>query len=182
VWWSGAEQELRAFVEHTWVWVLCLWIALYFLITYAPFFVLGPYIAKHSMSGAGSWGAVVTGEGIGALLGSLAGLRFSPSRPLTATSLLFLPTAIQSVLLAYHASVFALAPAAALAGFAFACGSVVWDTAIQRTISPEKLARVSAYGWMSAMVFLPAGYALAGPLATVVGMRAYLVFGACSGG
>ena len=159
--------------------MLCLWIALYFLITYAPFFVLGPYIAKHSMGGAGSWGAVVTGEGIGALLGSLAGLRFRPRLPLVATALLFLPTAIQSVLLAYHASVFALAPAAALAGFAFACGSVVWDTAIQRTIAPEKLARVSAYGWMSAMVFLPAGYALAGPLASVVGMRAYLIFGAC---
>jgi hypothetical protein len=176
-------HELRegwsAFVEHTWVWVLCLWIALYFLITYAPFFVLGPYIAKHSMSGAGSWGAVVTGEGIGALLGSLSGLRFRPRLPMVATALLFLPTAIQSVLLAYHASVFALAPAAALAGFSFACGSVVWDTAIQRTIAPAKLARVSAYGWMSAMVFLPAGYALAGPIASVVGMRGYLIFGAC---
>jgi hypothetical protein len=28
------------------------------------------------------------------------------------------------------------------------------------------------------MVFLPAGYALAGPIASVVGMRGYLVFGA----
>ena len=57
------------------MWVLVLWIALYFLITYAPFFVLGPYIAKHSMGGAGTWGIVVTGEGIGALLGGLLGLR-----------------------------------------------------------------------------------------------------------
>jgi MFS family permease len=181
---AGASflRELRegwsAFVEHTWVWVLCLWIALYFLITYAPFFVLGPYIAKHSMGGAGTWGAVVTGEGVGALLGSLTGLRLRPRRPLVTTGLLFLPTAIQSVLLAFHASVVALAPAAALAGFAFAGGSVVWDTAIQRTIAPEKLARVAAYGWMGAMVFLPAGYALAGPLASIVGMRAYLLFGA----
>jgi hypothetical protein len=31
---------------------------------------------------------------------------------------------------------------------------------------------------MGAMVFLPAGYALAGPIASVVGMRAYLLFGA----
>ncbi len=28
------------------------------------------------------------------------------------------------------------------------------------------------------MVFLPAGYALAGPIASVVGMRGYLLFGA----
>jgi MFS family permease len=175
-------QELRegwsAFVEHTWVWVLCLWIALYFLITYAPFFVLGPYIAKHSMSGASSWGMVVTGEGIGALLGALAGLRFRPRRPLVATAVIFLPTAVQSVLLAFHAPAVALAPAALLAGFGFSCGSIVWDTALQRSIPPEKLARVAAYGWMSAMVFLPAGYALAGPIASVVGMRGYLLFGA----
>jgi len=175
-------RELRdgwsAFVEHTWVWVLCLWIALYFLITYAPFFVLGPYTAKHSMGGAGTWGVVVTGEGIGALLGGLAGLRFRPRRPLLAVSLLFLPTTIQSVVLAFHGRVELLAPAAALAGFAFSCGTIVWDTSVQRTIGPDKLARVAAYAWMGAMVFLPAGYALAGPIAALVGMRAYLLFGA----
>ena len=172
------REGWSAFVEHTWIWVLVLWIALYFLLTYAPFFVLGPYTAKHSMGGAGTWGMVVTGEGIGALLGGLAGLRFRPSRPLVAVSLLFLPTAVQSVLLAYHARVELLAPAAALAGFAFSCGTVVWDTAVQRTIAPDKLARVAAYGWMGAMVFLPAGYALAGPIASAVGFRAYLLFGA----
>jgi predicted MFS family arabinose efflux permease len=175
-------RELRegwsAFVEYTWLWVLVLWIALYFLFTYAPFFVLGPYIAKHSMGGASTWGIVVTGEGLGALLGSLAGVRVRPRRPLVAVSALFLLTAIQSVLLAFHARVELLAPAAALAGFAFACGSVVWDTAVQRTIAPDKLARVAAYGWMGAMVFLPAGYALAGPISEIVGMRAYLLFGA----
>jgi MFS family permease len=71
-----------------------------------------------------------------------------------------------------------LTPAAALAGFAFSCGSVVWDTVVQRMIAPDKLARVAAYGWMGAMVFLPAGYALAGPISSVVGMRGYLLFGA----
>ncbi|TML00520.1 MAG: MFS transporter, partial [Actinobacteria bacterium] len=51
-------RELRegwqAFTEHTWVWLLTAWVAFYFLITYAPFFVLGPYIAKHSLGGAGA--------------------------------------------------------------------------------------------------------------------------------
>ncbi|MEA2201923.1 MAG: hypothetical protein QOI89_2519, partial [Solirubrobacteraceae bacterium] len=179
---SSFLAELRdgwsAFVENTWMWVLVLWIALYFLVTYAPFFVLGPYIAKHSMGGAGTWGIVVTGEGIGALLGGLLGLRLRAKRPLVAVGLLFLPTALQSVLLAFHAPVELLAPAAALAGFAFSCGSVVWDTVVQTMIAPDKLARVAAYGWMGAMVFLPAGYALAGPISSLVGMRAYLLFGA----
>ena len=47
-------HELRegwsAFVEHTWVWVLVLWISLYFLITYAPFFVLGP-VRREALDG-----------------------------------------------------------------------------------------------------------------------------------
>jgi hypothetical protein len=179
---SSFLRELRdgwsAFTERRWVWATCLWISLYFVFTYAPFFVLGPYIAKHSMGGASTWGAVVTGEGIGALLGSVVGLKLRVNRPLVVVSTIFLPTAIQSVLLAFHAPVVALVPAAACAGFGFACGSVVWDTAMQRTIPPDLLARVGAYGWMSAMVFLPAGYALAGPIATVVGMKGYLLFGA----
>src|SRR6185503_13323958 len=64
------------------------------------------------------------------------------------------------------------------AGFAFALGSVVWDTTLQRKVPPEKLARVASYGWMGAMVFLPAGYALAGLIATLIGLKAYLVIAA----
>src|SRR3954447_21799075 len=179
---SSMLRELRegwsAFVEHQWVWVMTTFVGCYFLFTYAPFFVLGPYIAKHSMHGAGSWAPVVTGEGIGALLGSLIALRVHFARPLLSVTYIFLPTALQSVLLAVHASAWLLAPAAALAGLGFACGSVVMDTQVQRTIAPDKIARVAAYGWMAAMVMLPAGYALAGPIASVVGMREYLLFGA----
>jgi hypothetical protein len=74
--------------------------------------------------------------------------------------------------------VLVLAPAAAGAGFAFSLGSVVWDSSMQQTIAPEKLARVAAYGWMGAMVFLPAGYALAGPIASLIGLRADLLLAA----
>jgi MFS family permease len=175
-------HELRegwgAFVEQTWVWVLTVWISLYFLLTYAPFFVLGPYVAKSSMHGAGSWAVVVTGEGIGSLLGGLAGLRVRLRRPMAATCVLFCVTAVQNVLLALHPSPYLLAPAAAGAGFAFSLGSVVWDTTLQRTIAPEKVARVASYGWMGAMVFLPAGYALAGPIASLIGLRADLLLAA----
>lgn len=175
-------RELRegwqAFTEHTWVWLLTVWVALYFLFTYAPFFVLGPYIAKHELGGAGQWGAVLTGEGIGALTGALIGLRLRPARPWLVVGAVFALTAVQSILLAAHVSFIAIAAAAFVAGFSFSLGSVIFETGVQRTIAPEKLSRVSAYSWMCAMVFLPLGYALAGPIATAVGMSGYLVFGA----
>jgi len=175
---AGLREGWSAFVEHAWVPILTVWIALYFMITYAPFFVLGPVVSNHSMNGASSWAAVVTGEGIGSLLGGLAGLRFKPRRPLFATAWLFFFTAIQNLLLAFKPDVALLAPAALLAGLAFSLGAVVWDTAIQRTIAPDKLSRVAAYGWMGAMVFLPAGYALAGPISSVIGLKADLVIAA----
>jgi len=180
---AGFFRELRegwsAFVEQTWVWVLVVWISLYFLITYAPFFVLGPYVAQHSMNGARSWWFVATGEGVGSLFGALAGLRWRPRLPMVTTGLLLMVTAAQDLILAFHPTTVLLTPAATGSGFAFALGAVVWDTTLQRMIPPEKLARVASYGWMGAMVFLPAGYALAGPIATLVGLKPYLLFAAC---
>jgi len=179
---AGFFQELRdgwsAFVEQTWVWVLVLYISFYFLLTYAPFFVLGPYVAKHSMDGARSWAFVVTGEGVGALLGGLAGLRWRPRQPMVTTGLLLMVTAAQNLILAFHPTTLLLSLTATGAGFAFALGSVVWDTTLQRKVAPEKLARVASYGWMGAMVFLPAGYALAGPIAMVIGLKTYLMIAA----
>jgi MFS family permease len=179
---AGFFHELRdgwsAFVEQTWVWVLVLYVSFYFLITYAPFFVLGPYVAKHSMDGARSWAFVVTGEGVGALLGGLAGLRWRPRQPMVTTGMLLMVTAVQNLILAFHPTTLLLSVAATGAGFAFALGSVVWDTTLQRKVAPEKLARVASYGWMGAMVFLPAGYALAGPIAAAIGLKTYLVIAA----
>ena len=174
----GLAEGWQAFTEHTWVWLLTLWISLYFLISYAPFFVLGPYVAKQSMHGAAGWATVLTGEAVGALAGAMAGIRIRPPRPLLAICLIFLITVFQLVLLAVGAPLGAIAVAAALAGFAFAFGGIVFDTAIQRGIEPSKLSRVSAYNWMGAMVFLPAGYAIAGPVASAIGISTTLWIGA----
>jgi MFS family permease len=168
----------RAFTEHVWVWLITVWISLYFLISYAPFFVLGPYVAKQSMHGAAGWAVVLTGEAVGALSGAVAGGRVKLRRPLATIGLTFLVTGLQLVLLAAHAPLATIAAAAALAGFAFSFGSVVWETELQRTIEPAKLSRVSAYNWMGAMAFLPAGYAIAGPVAAAIGVSTTLWIGA----
>ena len=168
----------QAFIEHTWVWLLSAWIAVFFLISYAPFFVLGPYVAKQSMGGAGAWATVLTGEAIGSLVGGLAALRLRPSRPMLVCVLVFALTGIQLVLLAEGAPFQAIAAAAAVAGFAFAFGSVIYETALQRWIAPDKLSRVSSFDWLVAMSVLPIGYATAGPVANAIGISTYLWIGA----
>ena len=97
---------------------------------------------------------------------------------MVATGLLLMISGVQDLILAFHPTTLLLSLAALGAGFAFALGSVVWDTTLQRKVAPEKLARVASYGWMGAMVFLPAGYALAGPIAAAIGLKTYLVFAA----
>ncbi len=168
----------QAFVEHTWVWLLAAWIAVFFLISYAPFFVLGPYIAKQSMGGAGAWAVVLTGEAIGALIGGLAAIRLRPPRPMLVCVLVFTLDSIQLVLLAEGAPFQAIAVGAAIAGFAFAFGSVIYETALQRSIAPDKLSRVSSFDWLVAMSALPLGYAIAGPVANAIGVSTYLWIGA----
>ncbi|MBA3736543.1 MAG: hypothetical protein H0W90_15345 [Actinobacteria bacterium] len=96
---------------------------------------------------------------------------------MTSIGALFTVTALQCALLALHAPALAVGGAAVLAGFAFSFGTVIWDTALQQTIAPEKLARVSAYNWIGAMAFLPLGYAIAGPITQVIGTSTSLWIG-----
>jgi MFS family permease len=98
--------------------------------------------------------------------------------PMVTTGFFLMVSAVQNLVLAFHPTTVLLTPAAAGSGFAFALGSIVWDTTLQRAIPPEKLARVASYGWMGAMVFLPAGYALAGPISMAIGLRADLLIAA----
>src|SRR5581483_6790818 len=138
----------------------------------------GPYVAKQSMHGAAGWATVLTGEAVGSLAGALAGIRVKPARPLLTIGLIFLVTGLQLVLLAAHAPLPSIAIAAAFAGFAFAFGGVIFETAVQAGIERSKLSRVSAYNWVGAMVFLPAGYAIAGPGASAIGISTTLWIGA----
>jgi MFS family permease len=171
-------RELRegwgAFTAQTWIWLLTLYVALYFLITYSPFFVLGPAIAKESLGGSTAWAIVLTADAVGALIGCLFALRWRPRRPMAAIGVIFAVSALQVAMLAAGAPLALLASAAALAGFAFSTGSIVFETSVQENVPRHQLSRVSAYNWMGAMVFLPAGYALAGPVADLIGRATYL--------
>jgi hypothetical protein len=55
---------------------------------------------------------------------------------------------------------------------------LIWETSVQERIAPEKLSRVSAYAWVGAMAFLPAGYAITGPVARMIGTSTTLWIGA----
>ena len=52
-----------------------------------------------------------------------------------------------------------------------------WQTTMQREVPREVLSRVSAYDWFGSLVLLPLGYAIVGPVASVLGIHAVFIIG-----
>ena len=165
--------------SRTWLWVIVVEFSLWNLLVYAPVVVLGAVVAKTHLGGAAAWGAIWSAFGLGALGGALVALHFRPRRPLVAATVAtagFIPL---PVLLAAAAPVTFTAAVAAVGGAGFALCGTLWDTTLQQQVPTEVLSRVSAYDWFGSVALLPVGYALAGPMAALIGARTAL-FGAAA--
>ena len=155
----------REFRSRAWLWAIVVSAALWHLLAYAPFIVLGAVVAKADLGGARAWGAILAAQGVGAVVGGLVMLRLRPPRPLLTATLALFPYAVPMCLLAVRAPVVAVAAGSFAAGWGLSMFSVLWDTTMQREIPPAVLSRVSAYDWFGSVAFLPLGYAITGPLA-----------------
>lgn len=148
------------------------------LVVLAPFFVLGPLVARRSLGGAAGWATIATAYATGAVVGGLVGLRWRPRRPLLAGVLVVMALAPLVAGLAVPTPLPALAVAAVLGGIQASLSEVLWTTTLQQQVPGAMLSRVSAYGWLGALVFAPLGYALAGPAAGWLGVGTTLWVGA----
>jgi MFS family permease len=161
-----------------WLVVGAVQFALFNLLVWGPFLVLGPVLATSTLGGAGAWGAVMACYGAGAVLGGLLALGRRPRRPVVAATVADFGYAAPCGLLALGAPVAAVAAGAVAAGICSALGGAFTTTAMQRTVAADALARVSAFEIGIAYAFGPVAFAAAGPVAAVVGVRAVLGFGA----
>ncbi len=74
----------------------------------------------------------------------------------------------------------AVMAAAVAFGLAVIIGNVLWTTAMQREVRPERLARVASFDVLLSLGLLPIGYVIAGPLSVALGVRAALALaGSC---
>lgn len=167
----------REFWSRTWLWAIVMLASVSNMVSLAPFFVLGAVISKRSLGGATAWGTILGSQGIGAVAGGLAMLRIRFHRPLVGALLSLLVWPAPLLALAYSAPVPVIAAGALLGGASLAVFSTQWDTTMQREIPAEVLSRVSAYDWFGSLVFLPLGYAIAGPISSVVGVTWVFVTG-----
>jgi predicted MFS family arabinose efflux permease len=168
----------REFISRTWVWASVTHFAFFHLVVLAPFWVLTPLVAKEDLGGAGAYATILTAMGVGSIIGGLLALRIEPRRPLAvAFAMLFLEVPVY-LALAAAVPVGVVAAFALVGAVALNFASTLWLTVLQTNVPPHALSRVSSYDWLGSLVFLPAGYMLAGPVAESVGVAETLVFAA----
>ena len=164
----------RAFRSRTWLWAIVLQFSFLLMVTVGAFSVLGPVVADEELGGPKAWGAILTAQAGGLVVGGLLGLRFQPRRMLVAATLgiLFFPAPL--VALGFPLGVPAIAAVAFVAGVGSEIFGLLWNTTVQQEIPVDMLSRVYAYDALGSVALVPIGYAVAGPIADAIGDRATL--------
>jgi hypothetical protein len=167
------HEGWREFSSRTWVWVIVVAASIGNMMT-SVFVVLGAFVAKTSLGGAGAWAGILAALGAGSVIGGFVALRIHVRRPLFFGSsvLAFLPIPI--ALLALRAPVVVIGLGALLAGVGNMVFNSLWETALQQHVPPAALSRVSAYDWFGSLAFQPIGLVIAGPTAAALGISTTL--------
>lgn len=167
-----------------WIWATLLAVAAATLFFLGPIYVLVPFIVKEVLGGsAGDLGLVFAAGGLGAIFASLLlGYRGLPRRHVgfmygawagAGFALIgyALATALWQVILVSFAGTAALI-----------AGQIVWSSLLQRLVPAELLGRVSSVDWLLSFGLVQISYAIAGPVAGMVGAETTLLAaGAISG-
>lgn len=171
------KEGWNGFRERRWLWLTVAQGGVAQVFTFAPFLVLGATMfSKHG--GSASWGAILAADGVGGLAGALVAMRLRPRRPLLVGILASIGLGLTPLLLGLKLPLIFVLVGSFVSGIGVAGFTSLFDTVLQRNIPAELLSRVSAYNWLGAIALSPVGYALAGPVANVVGTSSVLIFGA----
>jgi MFS family permease len=141
----------------------------------APFLILGPVVAQDHLGGAAAWGLILTGGGIGGVIGGILALRLRPPRPLLAGFLIMTAVSLPPLALVGPLPVLLIAASSMLSLVAIELANTWWFTMLQQHVPDHARSRVSSYDWLVSLVFQPLGFLLAGPLAVQIGLTATLV-------
>ena len=141
----------------------------------SPFFILGAVIADQKLGGSAACGLILTGSGIGGLIGSVLALRLRPKRPLFVGFLITNFMALPMLALVGPLPTLLIAASSLLSVCAIQLANTWWFTMLQQHVPEHARSRVSSYDWLVSLVFQPLGFMLAGPLAARFGFEATLL-------
>jgi MFS family permease len=166
------------FSARSWLWLRTVQFTLFNLLTWGPYLVLGPVLARDYLGGVGAWGAILASYGGGAIIGGLLALGRRPRRPLLVSTVSTLGFPLPPLALALHLPVAAVAGGALLAGAGSAFGGAIATTVTQQRLPADILSRVGSFNMIGSFALGPLAFIVAGPAAAAFGVRAELGFGA----
>jgi MFS family permease len=175
--WSEIRAGSREVRSRPWVWATLLTFCAALFFALAPWFVLGPIIARGQYGHVSVYGILEATVGLGTILGALAGVGWRPRFPMRTAMLAIMAWPVAAILYASGTTLFVVLPVTLLAGSGIAVFDVLWTTALAERIPPGRLSRVSSFDWMISGALLPLGYAIAGPLGSALGAVPVMVGG-----
>jgi MFS family permease len=175
--WAEMREGFREVVARTWVWATLAAFCVSLFTGLAPWFVLGPVVAREQYGDVAVYGFVAATYGLGTVIGSFLGVGWRPRYPMRFAMLAILLWPLAGILYAAGATLVLVIPISAIGGAGVALFDIWWLTALAERIPAAKLSRVSSYDWMVSLALLPLGYVLAGPLAGAFGAVEVLLAG-----
>jgi hypothetical protein len=176
--WRDLADGWSVFRSQAWLLLTTAQFALFNLLTWAPYLLLGPILARRYLGGAGAWGVIAASLAGGSVLAGLALVGRRPRRPLVVAVAGTFGFALPCLALALRAPL----PLVAAAALAAGCGSAIfgtnWTTVMQQRVAPEMLSRTTAFGMTGSYALGSLGYAVIGFVASAVGPASLLVFAA----
>lgn len=170
----------REFWSRSWMVAIVLSAGVSNAIFFPIFQVLGPTVARESLSGSSSWALIMALWGAGGLLGGLVALSLRPRRPLLVSEGFVLFFALPVALLAIPSTTALIAAGALIGGSTVSLAEILYDTTTAQQVPPDRLGSVVAYDWFGSLALEPVGLALVGPLAAGIGISTTLWLGALS--
>lgn len=161
-----------------WYWRVATEFAVINALVFAPYFVIGPHVAKESLGGSLAWSQILVGLGAGQLIGAVVAMTWEPKRPLLAATSIVAVWVLPLLALAVVAPVGVLAASAAFAGIAFAMFGPIWETVKQTHTPPHLRARLGSLDHLGSLGLVPFGYLLGAAILATVGAKAGLIAGA----
>jgi MFS family permease len=151
---------------------------LFNLLTWAPYLLLGPIMARDYLGGARAWGIIVTTYAGGSVLTGLALVGRRPRRLLTIAVLGTFGYPLPCLMLGLREPLYLVAAAALAGGAGSAVFNTFWSTTLQQRVAPEMLGRATAFTLTGAYALGSMGFAVIGPIAALTGPSPLLLFGA----
>ena len=162
---------------NVWLWGTLLSAAVAYLAFLGPTETLVPYMVKNILHGSPSdLGLVFAAGGIGAVAAAfVVGQRGQPRRDITWMYLCWTIATLAVVGYGLASTIPQLMLACLLFNALEAAGTIMWSTIKQRHTPSNLLGRISSLDWLISISLLPLSFAITGPVADVVGVRATLV-------